>query len=80
MNVTDRDRADLFALEKEIADLIRRATLRAGGIESGVAAFACVRVARAMLDRYPEQARVELTAVATQFLEHVTTCPSSLIQ
>lgn len=42
----------------------------ANKVEAAIAAFACIRCARALLDQYPAATRAVLVDTATAFLEH----------
>lgn len=76
---SDRDKEKMFALERKLSEVLLRVRQEQGGIEAAVAAFACVRCARMLLDRYPEATRIALTEVVEKFLEHATVDESLLL-
>jgi hypothetical protein len=55
LDFTDKQKAEMFALEQQLALVLQRAN--AQKVEAAVAAFACVRCARILLNLYPEAAR-----------------------
>ena len=58
----------MAALEVELAYVLRRANDQK--LEAAVAAFACVRCARPLLDQYPPSTRAWLADLLVAFLTH----------
>ena len=66
LTFSDEQAADMRALQRELAVVLARAN--AQRMEAAVAAFACVRCARILLDQYPGETRAALLTVVTSFL------------
>ncbi len=67
MDFSDQNLKDMVALQAQLAIVLRRAN--AERLEAGLAAFACVRLARQLLDFYPEDARAALLSAIVPFLQ-----------
>lgn len=65
---TDADARQMQALQVELSLVLRRANDQ--HVEAAIAIFACVRCARALLDQYPDTARLALLEILTGFLAH----------
>lgn len=59
---------DMTELQVELSRVLVRAN--ANKMEAGLAAFACIRCARELLDKYPETTRETLLDVVCAFLRH----------
>jgi hypothetical protein len=68
LTFSDDDARRMRALQLELMEVLRRANDQ--HLEAAIAAFACVRCARALLDKYPETGRRALTDLVVAFLEH----------
>lgn len=62
------DTERMAALEKELTRVLLRANQQK--LEAAVAAFACIRCARALLDQYPSETHGALLQVVIAFLRH----------
>lgn len=64
--------AESFRIMTELQVELSRVLLRANEqkVEAGLAAFACIRCARVLLDQYPEPARDALLEIVVAFLRH----------
>jgi hypothetical protein len=67
MKLKPEDAAKMLALQKELAVVLKRANDQK--LEAAIAAFALVRLARELFDKYPPPVRRALTAVCGLFLE-----------
>lgn len=63
---TNDNKRRMFELERELAIVLRRANDQK--LEAGVAAFALARLARLLLDKYPDATRTALVDVIAAFL------------
>lgn len=61
------DGVKLRALEMKIAEVLNRANKEK--LEAAIAAFACARCARVLLDQYPEPTRLVLVDIIAAFLK-----------
>lgn len=63
---------EVFQTMTELQIELSRVLLRANStrMEAGIAAFACIRCARELLDKYPDPARLALLDVVVAFLRH----------
>lgn len=68
MKLKPEDSAKMLALQKELAIVLRRANDQK--LEAAIAAFACIRLARELLDKYPNTVRHTLAVVCALFLDH----------
>lgn len=68
MEFTPETFTQMTELQLELARVLLRAN--AQKVEAGIAAFACIRCARVLLDQYPEPARDALLEIVVAFLRH----------
>jgi hypothetical protein len=68
LNFSDTDQAKMMSLQQELAVVLRRANDQK--LEAAVAAFACLRLARLLIDKYPETTRMALAELCAAFLRH----------
>lgn len=68
MEFTPETFRQMSELQLELSRVLVRAN--SNRMEAGIAAFACIRCARALLDKYPDKARLELIEVIVAFLKH----------
>lgn len=66
LTFTDESSQQMHELHAELTTVLRRAN--DARVEAGIAAFACVRCARILLDLYPDTIRGELLEVVVAFL------------
>jgi hypothetical protein len=78
LDFSEADAAKMRALQVELSLVLRRANDQ--HLEAAVAAFACIRCARALLDQYPDAARVSLITLVVAFLEHAPPPPDSILE
>jgi hypothetical protein len=64
----DESSRKMLAVQRELAGVLRRVNDQK--LEAALAAFALVRLARELLDKYPEKVRSPLVDVVVGFLEH----------
>lgn len=67
MKLKPEDSARMLTLQKDLAVVLRRANDQK--LEAAVAAFALIRLARELLDKYPPKTRLALAEVCSMFLE-----------
>ena len=67
MKLKPEDAKKMVALQQELAIVLRRANDQK--LEAAVAAFALIRLARELLDKYPANVRRTLATVRALFIE-----------